>query len=58
MALVDADRPVVLLANHDDAYAREDLQILLDKFKIVRCYPDTTDAWGKFNSTFKIEVRR
>lgn len=49
-ALVDADTPIVLVSkNHA-------VMQLIRGLKVVRVYPDTTDAEGNFSGTFKIEV--
>jgi len=48
--LSDADRRVILVTSD------KEVMKVLKKLKVVRCYPDTTDENGNFNSTFKIEV--
>ena len=54
-ALSGATRPVILVS--EDSEDKE-LQQLLAQLEVVGCYPDTVDAEGNFNSTFKIAVQR
>ncbi|HEV3059736.1 MAG TPA: hypothetical protein VGY48_15905 [Vicinamibacterales bacterium] len=49
-ALADADTPIVLVSKNNAV-----LQ-LIRGLKVVRVYPDTTDAEGNWSGTFKIEV--
>lgn len=53
-AFEDSDTPVILVADRDDPKTAR----LLEDLEIVAVYPDTTDANGDWNSTFKISVRR
>lgn len=49
-ALCDADRRVILVQRNRDG------KLVRTPYRVVRCYPDTTDEHGNFNSTFKLEV--
>lgn len=49
-ALVDADTPIILVTKN------EALKVLIKNVKVVRVYPDTTDAEGNWTGTFKVEV--
>lgn len=49
-ALSSAKERVILVAK-DHA-----VNIVLHRYRVVGCYPDTTDERGNFNGTFKIEV--
>ncbi len=53
-ALTEGDRHVVLVAHGSDPSLGRFLQDLT----VIEAYPDTTDAKGSWNSTFKIKVER
>jgi hypothetical protein len=52
-AFANSRTPVIIIV------ADENLQQLLNgrNLEIVNFYPDTTDAEGKFNNSFKVEVK-